>query len=60
MSEEQKVSQTEEKGDEVEGHSHRIGQNDEATDDGDEVEAHGRLDGRVDGRSDNRQDKRVD
>ena len=59
MSEEQKVSKLDE---EVEAHSHRIGMNDEpaAEGEGDEVEAHGRLDGRVDGRSDGRSDARTD
>jgi len=59
MSEEQKVSKLDE---EVEAHSHRTGMNDEpaAEGEGDEVEAHGRLDGRSDGRVDNRQDNRVD
>ncbi|HVH51367.1 MAG TPA: hypothetical protein VM690_04425 [Gaiellaceae bacterium] len=52
---------TEEPGDEVEGHKHRVAQNDEPAAEGDdEVEAHGRLDGRVDGRTDSRVDKRVD
>lgn len=61
MSEQSKVSQTEEPKDEVEGHQHRIAQNDEPAAEGDnEVEAHGRLDGRVDGRMDNRQDARQD
>lgn len=57
MSEEQKISKLDE---EVEAHSHRIGQNDEPIAEGDEVEAHGRLDGRVDGRNDGRSDGRSD
>jgi hypothetical protein len=44
-SESPRISQTEEAGDEVEAHGHRIDQNAEPTDEGDdEVEAHGRFD----------------
>ena len=58
MSEEDKIIETDEPTDEVEGHGGRISQSDEpATESDDEVEAHGnRIDGRTDGRIDGRVD----
>jgi hypothetical protein len=58
MSEEQKVSKTDETDDQVEGHAHRVSMNDEpAAETDDEVEAHShRTDGRTDGRTDARPD----